>query len=136
MRLLQALPRAAALVWATVCLLACSNAAAQPASKPTPDLIIFTNGDQLSGTLERGVGSSIIFKSDMAGEITVPLDKIKELRSSGSYAVLRKDIQPTRGNVFPGTIDYQNSTMTVLTPLGTPESVPAPQVAYIIDQPT
>src|SRR5207302_127724 len=135
-RLLQALPRAAALVWATVCLLACSNAAAQPASKPTPDLIIFTNGDQLSGTLERGVGNSIIFKSDMAGEITVSLDKVKELRSSGSFAVLRKDIQPTRTNVVPGTLLYENGAMTVLAPLGSPETVPSPQVAYIIDQPT
>jgi len=109
---------------------------AQPASKPAPDVIVFTNGDQLSGTLERGVGSSIIFKSDMAGEITVPLEKIKELRSTGSFAVLRKDIPPTRRNVFPGTLDYQDGTMTVLSPLNPPQSVPAPQVSYIIDQPT
>ncbi|HEX3569995.1 MAG TPA: DUF481 domain-containing protein [Acidobacteriaceae bacterium] len=127
-----------AALWRTtaVCFLAGSTALAQPTSKPAPDVIIFTNGDQLSGTLERGVGSSVIFKSDMAGEITVPLDKIKELRSSGSFAVLRKDIQPTRKNVVPGTLLYESGTMTVLAPLGTPESVPAPQVAYIIDQPT
>jgi hypothetical protein len=111
-------------------------ACAQPGSKPSPDVVVFTNGDQLSGTLERGVGNSIIFKSDMAGEITVSLDKVKELRSSGSFAVLRKDIQPTRINVVPGTLLYENGAMTVLAPLGSPETVPAPQVAYIIDQPT
>ena len=30
-----------------------------PAPKPQPDVIVFTNGDQLSGTLERGTGNSI-----------------------------------------------------------------------------
>jgi len=121
----------------TVCLAVCGTTLAQPAApKPAPDVIVFTNGDQLSGTLERGVGNSVIFKSDMAGEITVPLDKIKELRSSGSFAVLRKDIPPTRRNVIPGTLLYESGTMTVLAPLGQPEAVPEAQVAYIIDQPT
>ena len=120
-----------------LCLAACGSMLAQPAApKPAPDVIVFTNGDQLSGTLERGVGNSVIFKSDMAGEITVPLDKIKELRSSGSFAVLRKDIPPTRRNVIPGTLLYESGTMTVLAPLGQPEAVPEAQVAYIIDQPT
>ena len=124
------------LLWIAACLVACSPVSAQPASKPAPDVIVFTNGDQLSGTLERGVGNSVTFKSDMAGEITVPLDKIKELRSSGSFAVLRKDIPPTRRNVVPGTLLYESGTMNVMAPLGAPESVPETQVAYIIDQPT
>lgn len=112
------------------------TASAQPAPKPAPDVIVFTNGDQLSGTLERGVGNSVLFKSDMAGEITVSLDKIKELRSAGSFAVLRKDIQPTRKNVIPGTLLYEGGNMTVLAPLGWPETIPESQVAYILDQPT
>jgi hypothetical protein len=109
---------------------------AQTPQKPTPDVIIFKNGDQLSGTLERGVGNSIIFKSDVAGEITVSLDKVKELRSSGSFAVLRKDVPPTRGSVATGTLLYEDQALSVLVPVGAPETVPAPQVAYIIDQPT
>lgn len=104
--------------------------------KPAPDVIVFTNGDQLSGVLERGVGTTILFKSDMAGEITVPLDKVKELRSSGSFAVLRKDVTVNRKNVTPGTLFFGNGTLTVAAPTGYPENVPAPQIAYIIDQPT
>src|SRR5580698_4988977 len=73
-------------------------------AKPSTDVLIFTNGDQLTGNLERGVGDSIVFKSVMAGEITVPLAKIKELRSSGSFAVLRKDTPVTKKPVTPGTI--------------------------------
>ena len=46
---------------------------AQDKAKPAPDVILFTNGDQLTGTVERGVGDNIVFKSDMAGELTIPL---------------------------------------------------------------
>jgi len=106
------------------------------APKPAPDVIVFTNGDQLTGTLERGVGNSIVFKSDVAGEITVSLDKVKELRSSGSFAVLRKDIPVSRKTVTPGTVIYGDGKLTLAEPTGAPEIVPANQIAYIIDQPT
>ncbi len=107
-----------------------------PAPKPTPDVIVFTNGDQLTGTLERGIGNSIVFRSDVAGEITVTLDKVKELHSSGSFAVLRKDVPVSRKTVTPGTIIYADNKLTVAAPTAQPEVVPANQVAYIIDQPT
>ncbi len=107
-----------------------------PVPKPSPDVIVFTNGDQLSGVLERGVGNSILFKSDMAGEITVSLDKVKELHSSGSFAVLRKDIPVTRRNVNPGTLIYGSGNLTIASPTEFPETVPENQIAYIIDQPT
>ena len=41
------------------------------AAKPAPDVIVFTNGDQLTGTLERATGDSFVFKSDVVGEVTV-----------------------------------------------------------------
>jgi Protein of unknown function, DUF481 len=104
--------------------------------KPPPDVIVFTNGDQLTGVLERGVGNSVVFKSDVAGEITVSLDKVKELHSSGSFAVLRKDIPVSRKTVTPGTVLYGDGRLTVATPTAGPEIVPEAQIAYIIDQPT
>jgi hypothetical protein len=110
--------------------------AGPPAPKPPSDVIVFTNGDQLTGTLERGVGNSIVFKSDVAGVITVSLDKIKELHSSGSFAVLRKDIPVSRKTVVPGTLIYIDGKLTVAAPIAAPEIVPANQIAYIIDQPT
>ena len=106
------------------------------ATKPAPDVLVFTNGDQLSGVLERGVGDTIVFKSDMAGEISVPLSKVKELRSSGSFAVLRKDRPVSRTTVLPGTIAYSDGQVTVADPTGTPETVPVKQLSFIIDQTT
>ena len=105
-------------------------------AKPAPDVIIFTNGDQLSGALLRGVGDTIVFKSDMAGEITVPLRKVRELRSSGSFAVLRKDRAVSRTNVVPGTVAYSEGQVMVADPAGEPETIPLSQLSFIIDQAT
>ena len=75
-----------ALPLALSCLFAAfaGHTAMAQAAKPQPDTIVFTNGDQLTGTFERAVGDTVFFKSDMAGEITVPLSKIKELRSGAT----------------------------------------------------
>jgi Protein of unknown function, DUF481 len=105
-------------------------------AKPAPDVLIFTNGDQLTGTLIRAAAGSVVFKSDMAGEITVSLDKVKELRSSGSFAVLRKDVPVTRTSIQPGTIIFADGNITVANAAGEPEVVPAKQASYIIDQAT
>jgi hypothetical protein len=103
---------------------------------PEPDVIVFTNGDQLSGALVRGVGDSVVFKSDMAGEITVPLSKVRELRSSGSFAVLKKNTPVSRGEMHPGTIEVTGGAVVVASPMGAPEQMPIKDVAYILDQAT
>jgi hypothetical protein len=112
-----------------------STAAAQaPAAKPSPDVLIFTNGDQLTGTLVRGVSDSIVFKSEMAGEITVPLSKVQELRSSSKFAVLRKNAPITRTPRLAGTIQVGDGKITIYN--GTTQSIPDKELAYIIDAPT
>jgi hypothetical protein len=116
-----------------------STAAAQPAAapgKPAPDVIVFTNGDQLTGSILRGVDDGIVFKSDMAGEITVPLAKIKELHSSNSFAVLRKDTPITRTPVQPGTISVGENSVIVSTSTSAPRTVPDQQLAFIVDAAT
>ncbi|GGG79083.1 hypothetical protein GCM10011585_22950 [Edaphobacter dinghuensis] len=109
---------------------------AQDKAAPKSDVIMFTNGDQLTGTIERGVGDSIVFKSDTAGEITVPLSKIKELRSHGNFVVIQKNEKSTKVTRHPGALTYQDSTVTIESPSGTPETIPTKNLAYIIDQTT
>jgi len=111
-------------------------AAQDKPSKPEPDVIIFKNGDQMTGVLEKGTGNSIVFKSDMAGEITVSLDNVKELRAHGAFAVLKKGTPVTHDTVHPGTIAYTDGTVTVANPAGVSSSVPEKDVAFIVDQPT
>ncbi len=109
---------------------------ANPPSKPAPDVLVFTNGDQLTGKLERGVGDSIVFNSDMAGEITVPLSKIKELRSASSFAVLRKNVPITRVKVEAGPIKTGDGNITVTRSNAAPETIADKDLAYIIDADT
>jgi hypothetical protein len=111
--------------------------AQQPAPKPAPDLIVFTNGDQLTGTLERILGDTIVFKSDMAGEISVPAAKVKQLRAGGTFAVLRKDAPITRQLVTPGTIDIEGDTLKVSTPAtGSSSSIAVKDLAFVVDKNT
>lgn len=106
------------------------------AQQQTPDVLVFTNGDQLTGTLVRGVDNNIVFKSDMAGEITVPLSKVKELRSSGSFAVLKKNTPVKRGEIHPGTVTVTGGNVVAASPIGEPVTMPINQVGFILDQPT
>ncbi len=112
-----------------------ARAQANPPAPP-PDVVVFQNGDQLTGTLVRGTGDNIIFKSDIVGEVTIPLEKVKELRSNGSFVVLRKDEMVTRTSRQPGSIAVNDATVTEVRPNGTPESVPVKELAYIVDSAT
>jgi hypothetical protein len=126
----------AAVMAATTCAAAQQTAPAPAAEKPAPDVLVFTNGDQLTGKLERGVAGTVVFKSDMAGEITVPLDKVKELHVSGSYALLRSNVPVSKTPVQPGTVAYENGNLTVSRSSAPAEVVPSKEVGYLIDEPT
>ena len=107
------------------------------AAKPAPDVIVFTNGDQLTGTLERATGDSFVFKSDVVGEVTVSADKIKELRASGKFVALKKDEKITRTSKQPGAITYGDNAISVAdTKSGAPEVIPVKNLANLIDDAT
>jgi hypothetical protein len=107
------------------------------AAKPSPDVIIFTNGDQLTGTLERADGNSFVFKSDVVGEITVSADKIKELHAGGNFVALKNGEKITRTSKQPGPVTYTDNAITVAdNKSGTPEVVPVKDLAHLIDSVT
>jgi hypothetical protein len=100
------------------------------------DVIVFKNGDQLTGTLLREIGNTVVFKSDMVGEVTVPTSKVKELRSRGSFAVLKKHEKIALSTKEPGDITLSNDTITVVDPSGAPEPVPVKDLDFVVDKPT
>lgn len=107
------------------------------AAKPAPDVIVFTNGDQLTGTLERAAGDSFVFKSDVVGEVTVSADKIKELHTNGKFVALKKDEKITRTAKQPGAMTYGDNAISVAdTKSGAPEVVPIKNLANLIDDAT
>lgn len=79
-----------------------------PAAKPAPDVLIFTNGDQLTGHVVNAAGGKLNFQSDMAGALAIPFDKIKELRSGekpAQFAVLKKGLPVNKHTPAPeGTL--------------------------------
>ena len=101
-----------------------------------PDVLVFTNGDQLSGVLVRAVGDSITFKSEMAGEITVPLAKVKALRSGGEFAVLRKDRPQPKTGVKAGKIEIEDGKLAVARSSEAVEPIPSEQIAFVVDEPS
>ena len=103
---------------------------------PQPDVLIFTNGDQLTGDLERAAAGSVVFKSDMAGELTIPLDKVKELRSAGSFSLLKKGPPSKTNLVGQGQISVADGNVSVTPAAQPPVSLPIKDVGFLIDTPT
>jgi hypothetical protein len=109
-----------------------ASAQEKPAA-PTPDVIIFKNGDQLTGAFERSIGDKIMFKSDAVGEVTVPLDKVKELRSSSNFVLLKKGEVVTREPRQASPVTLEDSTIKEMLPNGTTQTMPIKDVGYVID---
>jgi hypothetical protein len=106
-----------------------------------PDVLLFNNGEKLIGHLVRLVGSSVVFKSDMAGEITVDVSKVKELHSPRQFAVIGKDVvigkHESRSGIPQGPITIENQQVSVAAVSSAPQrSIPLAGTSYIVDEPT
>ena len=106
-------------------------------AKPTPDVLIFANGDQLTGKLERVAAGNVVFASDMAGELTISIDKIKELKSGAEFALLRKGEPVGKTQVMAGSVMVAGGNLMLTPPEGQQAAtVPAKDVEYLIDKAT
>ncbi len=114
----------------------------KPAAPADKDVLVFANGDQLTGKFVGTQGATVTFKSDMAGTITVPWDKVKELRSSGRYAVLEKGFKEkgTRklndAKIPQGSVTMQDQTVAVHQDAGEPAEVPVKDAEFVVDAKT
>ena len=120
---------------------AAGSGPAKDAPKPAPDVIVFSNGDQLSGTFVREVGGTVTFHSDIVGDINISWDKIKELRTQTKLALLDKSVTPERHklppNVPQGTVSVSDSLITVHPDNGVMiEPIPVKNATFIVDQAT
>ena len=131
--------RTAALALALTPAALCAQDAKPPAEKKpekTPDTLIFTNGEQLTGELETATADGITFKSGMAGEIKVPWKNVKELRSDKEFALLTKGEKlkrkSARAIVPEGKISADDKQLTVATASG-PKVVPIADADLLVD---
>ena len=113
--------------------------AADAATKPGTDVLVFTNGEKLVGTLDHEADGNVFFKSDNVGKVKVSWSKIKTLHTARPFAVLEKGalVKRHRSNfdVPIGFIVVNGDTLTVNTSGGT-QQVPVKSIAYLVDHPT
>jgi hypothetical protein len=106
-----------------------------------PDVLVFTNGDQLTGKLLSSAGGSVTFHSDMAGDVTIDWAKVKEIRTSQKFAVLEKGVQPSRKTpdslVPQGTVTIADQKVEVHPDSGAaPAPIPVGNVDFLVEDGT
>jgi len=102
---------------------------------PAPDVLIFANGDQLTGHVVNAMGGKLNFQSDMAGALAIPFDKIKELRSGdkpAQFAVLKKGVPVNKHTPAPeGTLSLADGKVHVIPGAAASNKDAASEVAAI-----
>ena len=75
----------------------------EPEPKKEPEVkeeLTLKNDDKLTGELLNSTGTEIKFKSDLAGEVTVKWEDVKELKSKRDFAVVPKDVKDARNSAI------------------------------------
>jgi hypothetical protein len=106
---------------------------------PGPDTLVFVDGEKLIGHLLRSTGNSVMFHSDILGDITVDWSKIKQLNSTQKFAVVEKGVKlrtnESDAKIPQGSVTLQDGDLHVQTTDGsTPLVLPLSQTADVIDQ--
>lgn len=131
----RGLPRASVL-W--LCVAAVGTLWGQPAGQATPstDVLLFNDGERLTGHFVKSSGSSLTFKSDALGDITVDWSKVKELQTSAKVAVLPKGTRIRKpadaANIPQGTLSVEDQQIHLAAE--PPRTVPLADAGEIVDQ--
>jgi hypothetical protein len=106
------------------------------AAKPGVDVLTFTNGDQLTGTLVSESDGSVVFHGDMSGDVKVEWTKIKSLHTGGKYAVISPTEKLKVGRPAPqvpvGTLSVSNDQVSVSGTGGETKNIPTKEAAYVV----
>ncbi|HET9129479.1 MAG TPA: DUF481 domain-containing protein, partial [Terriglobia bacterium] len=106
------------------------------------DVLVLSNGDTLHGKLVNSSEGKITFHSDALGDLSVGFDKIKELHTTGSYAVLDKRVKihsrKTAGTIPTGQLEVRDKSIEVQPEKSgaAPASIPVADAQYIMDTAT
>jgi hypothetical protein len=110
-----------------------------PAPPPPSDVLIFTDGEKLIGELKSAKGTSVTFKSNIAGEVTVDWSKVAELQTTHPFAVIPKSVKVTKtidvNQVPEGNLSMKDQKIVVAT-TPAPRTVPVADSAFVVDQPS
>ncbi len=106
----------------------------------TPDTITFNDGEQLAGKLISVLGGNVTFHSEILGNVTVPLEKVKTLNTAHPFAVVEKNQRVTRKTAVQqipvGSIALKNNSLNVSPSNAQEKSFPAKPIASLLDAAT
>jgi hypothetical protein len=114
---------------------------AAQAKNATSDELVLSNGDTLHGKLVSEIGGKVTFHSDPLGDVTLGWDKIKELHTSGNFAVIDKNVK-IRGKkssraIPSGTVEVTNQSLILHTDnTAVPAPIPVADALFIMDKAT
>ena len=114
--------------------------AAQAPAAP-PDVLVLVNGDTLHGKFVNAIDGKVTFHSDPLGDVKLDWDKIKELHTSGSFAVFNKNVKihgKKGAAALPtGTLEVANKSVTLHTEnAAAPAPIPIADAEFIMDKAT
>jgi hypothetical protein len=105
--------------------------------KPSPDVLLFTNGEKLVGQLQSATGSSVTFKSEMAGVVTVEWSKVQELQTSEKFAIVPKGVTLRHADdgakAARGTLTMKDKQIEIAGAAGTPQRMPVADVSNVVN---
>ncbi len=121
--------------------MAATAQAKSAAPAPAPDVLVLSNGDTLHGKFVNEISGKVTFHTDPLGDISVPLDKIKELHAAERFAVLDNRVKPSQkrgqAEIPLGTIEVNSEAVTVQPVSGpAPAPIPLKNAQYIINAAT
>ena len=123
----------------SVLLLGCALACAAQQAPSDPDVLVLSNGDALHGKLVSALDGKVTFHTDALGDVSVSWEKVKELHTSGKFAVLDKSVK-IRGKeqaaqIHLGTVNVENQSIQ-RQGANAPVAFPVASAPYIVDEAT
>jgi len=108
------------------------------AQSVAPDILVLSNGDTLHGKLVNSSDGKVTFHSDALGDFSLGWDKIKELHTSGSYAVIDKSVRARSKKIAAtiptGQLEMTNNALAVRPDkAAAPAPIPVANALYIMD---
>jgi Protein of unknown function, DUF481 len=122
----------------TVALITFAGAMMQAGPLPEPDVLMLNDGEKLIGHLLSSNGSTVKFKSDALGELTLDWGKIREFHSPRRFAVIPRDVDARKpegvAEVIHGTLSMADQKLQVNGAVAM--SVPVGESEHVVDEPS
>lgn len=110
---------------------------ADTAAKPHPDVLVLLDGERLIGELDHVADGKVYFKSKDLGKVEVKWDKLQELHTETSFAVIEKGVPVGRKKanlqIPVGKLELDDGKVTVETARG-PQKIPVSNIADAVTQ--